>query len=138
MRHDRAGFSLIELMVVVVIVGILATVVVPRFGRAQRMAFVSTMTADLRNLAIHQQFYYDSNAGGFTYSMDLTVLPDFEASDGVTVTMEEATSRGWSARAVHGGLPGVECVVYHGNAAPLATTDGIAPVGSGTIACDPA
>ena len=116
MSTKRDGFTLIELLIVVVIIGILAAIAIPKFSATRERAFVSGMKADLRNLASLQELYHNAN---FTYSTDQDAL-DFTSSDGVTVTVGEATGQGWSATAVHTGLPTVTCALYHGNAAQVA------------------
>lgn len=53
-RHygaERAGFTLIELMIVVVIIGILAAVALPRFINQQRKARESAAWADIISMA---------------------------------------------------------------------------------------
>lgn len=49
--------TLIELMVVVVSIGILALIAVPRFAGSTEQAFDAVMAADLRNLANAQEAY---------------------------------------------------------------------------------
>ncbi|MEX2467737.1 MAG: prepilin-type N-terminal cleavage/methylation domain-containing protein [Gemmatimonadota bacterium] len=113
---NRDGFTLIELLIVVVIIGILAAIAIPKFSATREKAFVSTMTADLRNLASLQELYHNAN---FTYSTDQEDV-GFTTSDGVTVVIGEASGQGWSATAAHIGLPGESCAIYHGNAAQVA------------------
>ena len=48
MRNSR-GFTLIELIIVVVIIGILASIAIPKFGNTKEKAYVAGMKADLRN-----------------------------------------------------------------------------------------
>jgi prepilin-type N-terminal cleavage/methylation domain-containing protein len=112
---NRDGFTLIELLIVVVIIGILAAIAIPKFSATRERAFVAAMSADLRNLASLQEVYHNVN---FTYSTDQDAL-GFTRSDGVTVAVAEATGGGWSATAVHAGLPGESCGLYHGNAAQV-------------------
>ena len=116
MTRGRQGFTLIELLIVVVIIGILASIAIPKFSATREKAYLATMRADLRGLANLEEIFFD--AGGFTYSSDLTAV-GFTTSAGVTVTVQEATSMGWSAFAVHQGLPDDRCAIYHGDAAPL-------------------
>lgn len=112
---NRDGFTLIELLIVVVIIGILAAIAIPKFSSAREKAFISAMSADLRNLASLQELYHNVN---FTYSTDQDDL-GFTTSDGVTILIGEATGQGWSASATHTALPTGTCALYHGNAAQV-------------------
>lgn len=111
MKTTTSGFTLIELLIVVVIIGILAAIAIPKFSSTREKAFISAAKADLRNLASQQEVYYNES---YSYG-DLTDV-GFTGSDGVTVTIGEATNLGWSASAAHAGLPSVTCAIYHGNA----------------------
>lgn len=128
--RNSGGFSLIELLLVTLIIGILATIAIPRLTAARDRAFVATMQADLRNLATQQEIHY---ADELTYSDDLDDLA-YSSSDRVTVTVEEASGTGWSATATHEAFEDDDdgCSVYYGDA--TATTLG-SPAGPGEIAC---
>ena len=112
MDNQRYGFTLIELLIVVVIIGILAAIAIPKFNTTREKAFISAAKADLRNLASLQEVYYNTS---YSFTTDLAAV-GFTHSDGITVTVPEATSVGWSATAVHEGLPAETCAIYHGNA----------------------
>ena len=127
--RNSPGFSLIELLLVTLIIGILATIAIPRLTSARDRAFVATMQADLRNLATQQEIHY---ADELTYSDDFDDL-DFASSERVTVAVAEATGTGWSATATHEAFDATDgCSVYYGDA--TATTLGN-PGGAGEIAC---
>ncbi|MFW6304063.1 MAG: type II secretion system protein [Candidatus Sumerlaeota bacterium] len=55
--YRRKGFSLIELLIVVAIIGILAAIAVPNFLEAQTRSKVSRMRADMRTLATGLESY---------------------------------------------------------------------------------
>ena len=57
-RRSAAGFSLLELMVVVVIVGILATVAGQSYKRFTRRARVQEAISLLGDIRIKQENYY--------------------------------------------------------------------------------
>ncbi len=112
----RDGFTLIELLIVVVIIGILAAIAIPKFSSTRERAFIATAKSDLKNLASIEEMYYNEN---YSYGSNTTELA-FVNSEGVTITIGEATNTGWSASAVHAGVPGQSCAIYHGRAAQLA------------------
>jgi type II secretion system protein G len=49
-KNNRAGFTLIELMLVVAIIGILGAIVIPRFAVSQEAARTARVQADLRTI----------------------------------------------------------------------------------------
>ena len=115
-ERARSGFTLIELLIVVVIIGILAAIAIPKFTAIREKSFLSTAKADLRNLATQQAVYYNQN---YSYSSDLAAIA-FTNSEGITITVGEATNTGWSATAYHAGLSAESCAIYHGQAAQVA------------------
>lgn len=110
----RSAFSLIELLAVLVAVGVLVSIVLPRFQAYRRKAQVAAMVADLRELAAAEESYWKSVR---RYTADTTVL-DLTPSPGVTLTLHGADSSGWSARATHTG-DSVACSIFYGSAPPL-------------------
>jgi len=122
----QRGFTLIELLIVVVIIGILAAIAIPKFVNTKEKSYMAQMKSDLRNLATAEEaFFYDST----TYTTSLALMNNFASSPAVTLTVNEATPKGWSATAVHGQTPR-KCYIFSGGAAPVGTA-----TVEGRIAC---
>src|ERR1039458_273637 len=62
-RTRRSGFTLVEILIVVVILGILATIVIPQFTQASTNAKLNSMTSDLQTMRIHIQLYQCQHNG---------------------------------------------------------------------------
>ena len=87
MVKKQNGFTLIEIVIVVVLLGAIAAIAVPHFAGAKNKAYQSAMSADLRTAAMleeqyaadnHGQYFsgratHDSPLNGFTPSKDVTV-----------------------------------------------------------------
>jgi len=58
LSKKEKGFTLIELMIVVAIIGILAAIAIPQFSSYREKAFDSAAEADLRNLMTAQEAAY--------------------------------------------------------------------------------
>ena len=73
---SRGGFTLAELMVVIVIIGLLATLVVPNVVRKLFVANVAKAKSDI--MAIDQAVtgYAIENGGRYPESLDVLVTPD--------------------------------------------------------------
>lgn len=127
-NRGQRGFTLIELLIVVVIIGILASIAIPKFTAVREKAFKAAMMSDLKNLASQQEVYHNDY---YTYASTLTAAQAVP-SDGVTVTINEATGTGWSATATHVGVSSEQCGIYHGNAA---ASGGSPATAVGTVTC---
>ncbi|HET6771260.1 MAG TPA: prepilin-type N-terminal cleavage/methylation domain-containing protein [Actinomycetota bacterium] len=83
MRDDK-GFTLIELMVVVLIIAILIAIAIPTFLGLRKRAQDRAAQSDLRNgLTAAKAFYTDHDT--FTPFTDLGVGADFDDTEGETI-----------------------------------------------------
>ena len=87
MYAARKGFTLIEILIVVVVLGAVAAIAIPHYAGAKNKAYQAAMAADLRTAALleeqyaaenHGQYFsgsatHDSPLNGFTPSKDVTV-----------------------------------------------------------------
>ena len=67
MMRKNEGFTLIELMIVIAIIGILAAIAIPQFSAYRTRSYNAAAEADIRNAATAQEAYYVDNQ---TYKTD--------------------------------------------------------------------
>lgn len=61
MLHGNRGFTLIELMVVIAIVGILAAIAIPQFSKYREKTYIAMALNDLRNVMTAEEAEYASD-----------------------------------------------------------------------------
>ena len=57
-HRNQKGFTLIELMIVIAIIGILAAIAIPQFSSYRAKSFNSASLSDVRNLRTDLEAYY--------------------------------------------------------------------------------
>jgi len=82
-RPGQTGFTLIEMIVVISIVGILTAIALPQFVGRQGLAYDKMVQSDCRLAASAQEAYFVDH---LTYSSDCATLPAFTQSAGVVFT----------------------------------------------------
>lgn len=89
-RRGRGGFTLIELMIVLLVIGLLAAVTIPRFSRTKSRAFDAAAQTDLRNAVSAQEAYFADNQSYATDTQELGF--DGALTSGVSLSVSAAGS----------------------------------------------
>src|SRR2546425_11647776 len=90
----RAGFTLIELMTVVAIVGLLAMIVIPKLANLRGRAQVAAMKSDLRNLVTLEENYF---AQHLNYATAADLAGTYTVTAGNSMPIIALTGDGWTA-----------------------------------------
>jgi general secretion pathway protein G len=88
----QSGFTLVEILIVVVILGILAAIVIPQFTEASTEARTNSLCADLQTVRSQIELYkiqHNDNfpgPGDVTFEESMTKYTDISGDDTVTQT----------------------------------------------------
>lgn len=98
--HPRRGFTLVELLVVVLIISVLAAIGLNRVWKTKEKAYVASMVSDLRTMVTAQE---DFRTDSSRYTADFAQLSMARRSAGVEIVIEAAGDSSWRARSNHPG-----------------------------------
>lgn len=60
-RSHQEGFTLLELLIVIAVLGILTAILIPNFVRSRAASLLATCQLDLRNTSAALDLYYNEN-----------------------------------------------------------------------------
>ncbi len=105
LRTNKSGFTLIELMIVIAIIGILAAIAIPNFIAYRNKSFCSKAESDANNIASEISDYYavptrtacvtvaDLDGDDNTPNTVAVNCPSGDPTDGIVITVTDASGR---------------------------------------------
>jgi len=106
MFRNSKGFTLIELMIVVVIIGILAAIAIPNFIAMQNRAKEGSTKANMHTLQLAAEDYGVTYDGVYSTTIDATHVADrLPANFKNPFDGTSGSGNSWELRATMGGNP---------------------------------
>ena len=84
--NEEMGFTIIELLVVVAIIGILVAIAIPQFNAYRRKSYESHVKSDLRNAAAAEEAYFAANLTYKSGTLDSGTPTGFRKTADVTMS----------------------------------------------------
>jgi type IV pilus assembly protein PilA len=121
--NNESGYTLIELLTIVAIIGILAAIAIPTFGGFRQRGFEGTLRSDLKNAALAQEAYFAQNQEyrsgplsgttivGYNRSPAILGMTAIKGSNTFTLTATHASCSGisWSYDSATATISGPPC-----------------------------
>ena len=93
---EEKGFTLIELMIVIAVLGVLAAIAIPQLSVYRTKSYNTAAISDLKNAAIAQEAYYADNRQYTNEISRLTTTPyNLNRSQGVNMAVSSATNEAY-------------------------------------------
>ena len=105
-RNDQ-GFSLIELLIVMLVISVLATIALASYPYMRSKSGDAAAKSDLKNAAIFQEDFYATNQ---TYADQTELDANFGGTENVTVTVLSADLGGYEMSANHASSSETFCL----------------------------
>ena len=97
-KNRQEGFTLIELMIVIAIIGILAAIAIPQYSTYRNRAYNAKAVSELKSFhKVCMAYFIDFPAAAACTQVE--TAEEFVSASDVTISVVNSTSNSWSATA---------------------------------------